>query len=44
MKLNVGTMDLKIAAAALEFGGIVVTDNVRDFRRVPGLLWEDWSV
>ena len=44
MKLNVGTMDLKIAAVALELGGIVVTQNVRDFRRIPSLSWEDWSV
>lgn len=44
MKLNIGTMDMKIAATALELGGIVVTQNVRDFRRVPALTWEDWSV
>lgn len=44
LKLNVGKMDLKIAAVALEHGVTVVTNNVRDFNRVPGLLWEDWSV
>ena len=43
LKLNVGSMDLKIAATALELGAIVVTQNVRDFRRVPGLLWDDWT-
>jgi hypothetical protein len=37
MKLNIGTMDLRIAAVALEEGAIVVTRNARDFRRVPGL-------
>jgi len=42
-KLNIGSNDLKISAAALELGAIVVTQNVRDFRRVPGLLWEDWT-
>ncbi|MBX9623451.1 MAG: type II toxin-antitoxin system VapC family toxin [Gemmataceae bacterium] len=43
-KLNVDKNDLRIAAIALEFGAIVVTHNVRDFRRVPNLLIEDWSV
>jgi tRNA(fMet)-specific endonuclease VapC len=44
MKLNVAKMDLRIAAITLENGGILVTRNLRDFRRVPGLLVEDWSV
>ena len=42
-KLNVGPMDLRIAAIALEEGGIVVTRNVRDFGRVPNLAVEDWT-
>ena len=42
-KLNVGRMDLKIAAVALELGAAVVTNNARDFARIPGLLWEDWT-
>jgi tRNA(fMet)-specific endonuclease VapC len=44
MKLNVGLMDLRIAAIALESSGIVVTRSRRDFERVPDLLIEDWSV
>jgi tRNA(fMet)-specific endonuclease VapC len=43
-RLNIGGNDLKIAAVALEEGGVVVTRNLRDFRRVPGLTCEDWSV
>ena len=44
LRLNIGGNDLKIAAVSLEVGGIVVTRNLRDFRRVPGLVCEDWSI
>ncbi|HYV37788.1 MAG TPA: type II toxin-antitoxin system VapC family toxin [Gemmataceae bacterium] len=44
MKLNVGPMDLRIAAVVLENSATLVTRNLRDFRRVPGLTIEDWSV
>ena len=42
--LNVGKMDLRIAAIALENGLMVVTRNQRDFSRVPGLTTVDWSL
>jgi tRNA(fMet)-specific endonuclease VapC len=43
MKLNVGRNDLRLAALALELNATVVTDNIRDFGRVPGLSWVDWT-
>lgn len=43
MKLGVGGNDLRIASVALEATATVVTRNVRDFSRVPGLMIEDWS-
>ncbi len=43
MRLNIGKMDLRIAAIALEHGARVVTRNRRDFQRVPNLAIEDWT-
>lgn len=44
LKLNIGRMDLRIAALALEMAATVVTNNGADFRRVPGLVWVDWAM
>lgn len=38
----IGSMDLLIAAHALSLGVRLVTNNLREFRRVPGLRLENW--
>ncbi|ULA62472.1 MAG: tRNA(fMet)-specific endonuclease VapC [Nitrospira sp.] len=38
----IGNMDLLIAAHALSLGVRLVTNNGREFRRVPGLKVENW--
>lgn len=43
MKLNVRSMDLRIAAIALEENATVITRNLRDFQRIPGLTCENWA-
>ncbi len=39
----IGPYDLLIAAQALRTGATVVTANVREFARVPGLDWQNWT-
>lgn len=41
--VRIGTHDLRIAATALNQQMTVVTANVSDFARVPGLTVEDWT-
>lgn len=43
-KLRVGTQDLLIAAIVIANNATLLTRNSRDFQRVPGLLYEDWSI
>ena len=44
MKLRVGTMDLKIAAITLANDAVLLTRNMSDFAKIPGLRTEDWSL
>lgn len=39
----IGPNDLLIAAMALANDLVLVTHNVKEFSRVPGLRWEDWE-
>jgi tRNA(fMet)-specific endonuclease VapC len=39
----IGPFDLLIAGHALALGATLITNNVREFERVPGLIVEDWT-
>jgi len=41
--MPIGPYDLLIAAQALRAGTTLVTANVTEFRRVRGLVWQDWT-
>lgn len=42
-RIRIGTMDLKIAAIALAHNATLLSRNLKDFSKVPGLQVEDWS-
>ena len=42
-RLRVGTMDLRIASIVLANSGLLISRNLSDFQRVPGLRVEDWT-
>ena len=42
-KVRIGTMDLRIASVALVHDATLITRNLADYRRVPGLRAEDWT-
>ena len=43
-KVRVATMDLRIAAIAISNSLVLLTRNISDFSKVPGLITEDWTV
>lgn len=42
-KIRIGTMDLKIAAIALVNNATLLSRNLKDFSKAPGLKVEDWA-
>jgi tRNA(fMet)-specific endonuclease VapC len=41
--VRIGSMDLRIAAVARSLNATLLSRNLRDFRKVPGLRVEDWT-
>jgi tRNA(fMet)-specific endonuclease VapC len=41
-RIRVGTMDLRIASIAIANNATLLTRNLKDFARVPGLRVENW--
>jgi tRNA(fMet)-specific endonuclease VapC len=41
---DIFSLDLRIAAIVLEIDAVLVTRNVRDFRRVPNLMIGNWAM
>lgn len=39
----IGPLDTQIAAHALALDAVLVSNNVREFSRVPRLRWENWA-
>ncbi|PHM07413.1 type II toxin-antitoxin system VapC family toxin [Nostoc sp. 'Peltigera malacea cyanobiont' DB3992] len=42
-RIRIGTQDLRITSIVLANKGILLTRNMRDFEKVPGLTIQDWS-
>jgi tRNA(fMet)-specific endonuclease VapC len=40
--IRIGSQDLKIASIAIVHNALLLSANLRDFRRVPGLRVENW--
>jgi tRNA(fMet)-specific endonuclease VapC len=43
-RVRIGTMDLRIAAISIANDALLISRNVADFAKVPGLRVEDWTV
>jgi tRNA(fMet)-specific endonuclease VapC len=41
-RIQIGTQDLKIAAIVLANDGLLLSANLKDFKKVPGLRVENW--
>lgn len=43
-RLRIGTMDLRIAAIVVHHNATLISRNLGDFQRVPGLDVQDWTL
>ena len=43
-RIRIGTMDLRIAAITRVNSAILISRNLTDFRKVPGLIVQDWTI
>jgi tRNA(fMet)-specific endonuclease VapC len=43
-RIRIGSFDLKIAAIAIAHDATLLSRNLADFRKVPGLKVEDWTM
>ena len=43
-RIRIGTQDLRIASITLAHNRILVTRNLQDFKKVPNLVIQDWSI
>ena len=43
-RIRIGTMDLRIASIVIAQDATLLSRNLGDFRKVPGIKVEDWSV
>lgn len=43
-RVRIGTQDLRIASITLAHNGALLTRNLRDFEKVPGIIIQDWSI
>ena len=43
-RIRVGTQDLRIASIVLACDGVLLTRNLQDFEKVPGLKIQNWSI
>ncbi len=42
--VSIGPNDLKIASLSVTNGALLLSCNAKDFSRVPGLKFEDWTI
>ena len=41
---GIGPLDTLIAGTAISRGAVLITSNINEFKRIPGLRIEDWRI